>query len=97
MNAVLSLIAMLLPAGANAALVEKIIEALTALYPIVVREYQDLMPIVKNIITALKSDPSTTAAQLDALDKMEAQLDADFEAAATAAAAEDAAASAKAS
>ena len=92
MNAVLSLIAMLLPAGGNAALVEKIIEALTALYPIVVREYQDLLPIVKNIITALKSDPSTTAAQLDALDKMEAQLDADFEAAATAAAVEDAAA-----
>jgi hypothetical protein len=96
MNAILSLIAMLLPAGGNAALVEKIIEALTALYPIIVREYQDLLPIVKNIITALKADPSTTATQLDALDKMEAQLDADFEAAATAAAAEDAAAALKA-
>jgi hypothetical protein len=95
MNAVLSLIAALLPAGANSALIEKIIEALVALIPIIVQEYKDLVPIVKNIIVAIKSDPSTTAAQIDALDAMEAQLDADYDAAATAAAAEDAAAAGK--
>lgn len=92
MNAVLSLIAALLPAGANAALIEKIIEALVALIPIIMQEYKDLLPIVKNIIVAVKGDPATTAEQLDALDAMEAQLDADYEAAAAAAAAEDAAA-----
>lgn len=89
MNAVLALIEALLPAGTNAVLIGKIIDALIALYPIISQEYKDLMPIVKNIIVALRSDPSTTTAQLDALDVMEAQLDADFDAAATAAEAED--------
>lgn len=93
MNAVLTLISALLPAlGGNAALVEKIIAALVALYPIIKQEYTDLLPIVKNIVLALKADPSTTAAQLDDLDKMEIQIDADYETAAAAAAAEDAAA-----
>lgn len=92
MNAVLSLIAALLPLGTNSALIEKIIEALVAIEPMIVAEYQDLVPIVKNIITALRSDPSTTGAQLDALDAFEASLDAAYETAATAAAAEDAAA-----
>ncbi len=96
MNAVLVLIEALLPQlGGNAAIVSKIISALAALYPLILQEYHDLKPIVANIITALKSDPSTTAAQLDALDKMETQLDADYEVAAAAAAAEDAAASKK--
>lgn len=94
MNAVLTLILGLLPVGGNSALIEKIIDALVAVYPLVVQEYKDLTPIVKNIITALRSDPSTTAAQLDALDKLEAQLDADYEMAAAAAAAEDLAAGA---
>lgn len=93
MNAVLTLISALLPAlGANAGLIEKIIAALVALYPIIAQEYADLLPIVKNIVLALKADPSTTAAQLDELDKMETQIDADYETAAAAAAAEDAAA-----
>lgn len=94
MAAILQLIAALLPAGGNAVLIDKILAALVAIYPIVVSEYHDLVPIVKNIITALRSDPTTLPDQLDALDKMEEQLDADFEAAATAAAAEDAAAAA---
>lgn len=93
MNAVLTLIAALLPQlGGNAAIVAKIIDALTALVPIIIAEYKDLAPIVANIITAVRSDPSTTGAQLGALEAMERQLDADFETAAVAAAAEDAAA-----
>lgn len=87
---ILGLISALVPAGTNAALVEKIIEALIAIVPVVVKEYQDLVPIVRNIIAALKSDPSTTAAQLDQLQQLEAGWDADFEAAAAAAQAEDA-------
>lgn len=90
MNAVLSLIAALLPQLAgNSPMMEKIIAALVALVPIIVQEYKDLVPIVKNIIVAVRSDPSTTGAQLDDLDKMEAMLDADFDAAATAAQVED--------
>lgn len=39
---------------------------------------------VKNIVTALKSDPSTIPAQIKALRALEARLDAEFEAAAAA-------------
>lgn len=93
MNAVLALIQVLLPAmGGNAALVSKIIEALVALIPILITTYKDLVPIAKNIIIALKADPSTTIEQLDALDIAEAQLDAAYEVAAAAAEAEDTAA-----
>ena len=89
LTTILGLISALVPSGTNAALVEKIIEALIAIVPVVVKEYQDLVPIVRNIIAALKADPSTTAAQLATLQQLEAGWDADFEAAATAAAAED--------
>jgi hypothetical protein len=90
LTSVLAIIAQLVPGSTSAALVEKIIEALIAIIPVVVKEYQDLVPIVKNIITALKDDPSTTAAQLDQLQQLEVQWDAEFEAAAAAAQAEDA-------
>lgn len=93
MNAILALIEALLPQlGGNAVIIEKIVNALVALAPMIAQEYADLKPIVANIITALRSDPSTTAAQLDALDAFETKLDADYETAAAAAAAQDAAA-----
>ncbi|MCK1693749.1 hypothetical protein [Bradyrhizobium sp. 144] len=90
LTTILGLISALVPAGTNAALIEKIIEALIAIVPVVVKEYQDLVPIVRNIIGALKADPSTTSAQLEELQQLEVQWDADFEAAAAAATAEDA-------
>jgi hypothetical protein len=96
MNAVLILIESLLPQlGSSAGIIEKIINALIALYPLISAEYADLKPIVANILLALRSDPSTTAAQLDTLDAFEAKLDADYETVAALAAAEDAAAGGK--
>lgn len=92
MNAVLLLIQALIPAGTNAAMIEKIIAVLVDLYPIIVRSYHDLVPVVKNIITALRADPSTIPEQIDALDAFEAKLDADYEESAALAAAEDASA-----
>lgn len=89
LTTILGLISALVPAGTNAALVEKIIETLIAIVPVVVKEYQDLVPIVRNIIAALKADPSTNAAQLAQLQQLEAGWDADFEAAAAAAVAQD--------
>lgn len=95
MNAVIALIEALLPnLGGNVSLIGKIITAITSLIPIIVQEYKDLVPIVKNIITALKADPSTLPAQLDALDEAEKQLDADYDDAFARAQAEDAAADA---
>lgn len=89
LTTILSLISALVPAGTNAALIEKIVAALIQIVPVVVKEYQDLVPIVRNIIAALKADPSTTAAQLEQLQQLEVEWDADFEAAAAAAIAED--------
>jgi hypothetical protein len=89
LTTILSLISALVPAGTNAALIEKIVAALIQIVPVVVKEYQDLVPIVRNIIAALKADPSTTAAQLEQLQALEVQWDAEFEAAAAAAIAED--------
>ena len=93
-SGVLALIQQLLPAlgtsTATAALITKIVSILVEITPIVVQEYNDLLPIVKNIITALKADPTTTAAQMIALKSLDLQVDAAFEAAATAAEAEDA-------
>lgn len=84
----------LLPAGGG--FIERTIDVLTKVIPFALDEYKDLKPIIANIITALRSDGSTTIEQLDALDVLEARLDADFDAAASAAEAEDAAAETKA-
>ena len=91
LTTILALIEQLVPASTSAALIEKIIAVLIQLIPVIVQEYKDLLPIVQNIITALKSDPSTTAQQLATLEELEVQYDADFEAAAAAAQAEDSA------
>ena len=89
LQSVLALVAQLAGSSANAALVAKIIDILLAVIPVVVQEYKDLLPIVQNIIVALKADPATTADQLAKLQALELVWDADFEAAANAAAAED--------
>jgi hypothetical protein len=91
------IMAFLPQASGDAAITEKIIAALVALWPMMKAEYADLKPIFANAITALRSDPSATSANLDALDKFEAQLDSDYETAAVAAATEDAAAAKPAS
>ena len=94
MEAVIALIEALLPqlgvTGANAALIGKVVATLVALIPTIVQEAKDLLPAVKNIIAALSANPATTADQLAALDALNAQVDAAFEAAAAAATAEDA-------
>jgi hypothetical protein len=106
MQAILALIELILPqlgtATATVALVEKFIAAITALIPIVVQEYKDLVPIMKSMIAAARNmvsgnsmDPATIAAMLDQLDIAEAQLDADYETAAALAAKEDAEAAAE--
>jgi ethanolamine transporter EutH len=71
-------------------LIEKIVASLVAIIPLIVKEAQELVPIVKNIITALKADPSTTAEQVAVLDAMSKRLDQEFEDAAAAALKEDA-------
>lgn len=90
-QALLTLLQLIAP-GATADVVAKIIGALEVWIPIIVQEYQALKQPVMNIIAALRGNGAITPEQLDQLDVMEAQLDADFDASSAAADAEDAAA-----
>lgn len=84
-SAILALIEQLLPSilsTSNAALVTNILTALTALLPYIIQEVQTLAEPVKNIIAALQANPAATADQLAELQKLDAQVDAAFEAAA---------------
>lgn len=90
----LGLLAQVVPqlGGANAVLITQIVNGLIALVPLLIKEYKDAIPFVQNVITLLKSSNQITPEQLIALDVLETQIDAAFEAAAAAALAEDAAA-----
>jgi hypothetical protein len=86
----LALLQQLAP-GATTATIAEIINLLTALIPVLIKEYKDLLPIVQNVITVLQQSDDITDAQWDALDAMSAQSDVDFRAALAAAEAQDAA------
>lgn len=87
MNAVIevliTLLGKLIPAiGNNAQLIDTIIQALEQIVPVLVKEYQDLVPIVSNIIAALKGTDGITVDQWNALTALEAQIDSEFDQAA---------------
>ncbi len=89
----LSILAELVPSlasGATAATITKIITLLEQVIPLAIQVGEDLVGPIRNIIAMLQSSGLLTPAQLDALDVIEAKLDADFDAAAAAAAAADA-------
>lgn len=73
--------------------ITSVITALVQIVPALVTTVEDVVPMVKNIIAALQSNTAVTADQLAQLQALDAQVDAAFEAAATAAQAEDATAS----
>ena len=84
-TSVLAMIQALLPAitsGANAAMIDGIITALTNMLPFIISEVESLVTPVKNIIAALSATPATTAAQLGQLQSLDASVDAAFDAAA---------------
>ena len=84
----LALLTQLAP-GATTQIIGQVINILTALLPILIQEYTDLLPIVQNVITALQQSADITDDQWDALDAMSAQYDADFQTALAAAEAQD--------
>lgn len=95
LTAILGLLAQIAP-SATTTVIAKIVDALTALIPVVISTYKALLPIVQNVIQVLKGNGEVTPEQLAELDRMEAQIDAEFDAAADAALAEDATAAGKA-
>jgi hypothetical protein len=76
----LTLIGQLLPAvGAASPAIQSIINAMVSIVPALINEAVDMVPIVQNIIAALKNNPATTQAQLVTLNALDAQCDAAFE------------------
>jgi hypothetical protein len=88
LTAILSLIEQVLPllgvATSSSSLITTIVTTLENLLPLIIGEIPTVYNSVKNIITALTADPSTTAAQLATLQALDAQVDAAFDTAAAA-------------
>ncbi len=89
---ILAILQALVPSITTSATVQTIINSLIQIIPVLVKEAQDLVPMVKNIIAALSSNPAATADQLATLKALDQLTDSAFEAAAVKALAEDAAA-----
>ena len=88
----LTLVGQMVPSvAANEGLISTIINGLIQVVPLIEQEATDILPEIKNIIAALQSSATTmTTNQLAALQALDAQVDAAFEAAATNAQAQDA-------
>ena len=69
----------IVPALTGSTAINTVLGVLTQAVPIVIKEAQDLTPIVKNIISALSAHPESTEVQLKALKELDALCDADFE------------------
>lgn len=89
LTTILTLLAQIAGVTAETSTITSIINALVSLIPVLVKEYEDLVPIVKNIIAALSVNSATTADQLKTLQDLDAKVDSDFESAAAEALAED--------
>ena len=89
LTAVVGLLTSLLPSIESAvgasAIVDQIITTLVSLIPQVAQLAEDLLPEIQNVIAALQSNTVITPAQMQALEALQAQADAAFEAAAAAA------------
>jgi len=89
-TALLGLVSKLLPlVTGNAGAITVIIQEVIALTPTLINTEQRVWTQVQDIIAALRADPATTQAQIDALDAEDAKYDAAFETAATKAQDED--------
>lgn len=58
--------------------VQAVINLLMEAVPLIIKEYKEVLPIVKNIISVLSSSDDITTEQLDQLDVLEAEIDANW-------------------
>lgn len=79
--ALLAIIAQIAPSIGVPEVIVSIITTLENIVPFVVKEVQDAVPIIKNIIDALRNNDTVTEDQWTQLDVLEERLDAEFEAA----------------
>ncbi len=75
----LTTLGQIVPALGGSTAIGTVLGTLTEVAPLVIKEANDLTPMVKNIISALSEHPDTTADQLAALQALDALSDADFE------------------
>lgn len=80
LTSLLTLVSSLTPLATGASTISSIISTLTEVVPLIVKEFQDVVPFVKNIITTLRGNSEVTQDQLDQLDILEAKVDAAFDA-----------------
>lgn len=92
LTGILAILQAIVPSLTSSSVVQQVINALIQIIPVLVKEAQDLVPMIKNIIVALSSNPAATADQLATLKALDQLTDSAFEAAAAKALAEDAAA-----
>lgn len=75
--------------GASGQMIVSIISMLEQAIPLLVKEYQSVAPMIKNIIAVLRNNNAVTDDQQAQLNVLDAQTDAAFEAAAKVAQAQD--------
>lgn len=71
--------------GATVGIIDKVLQALTTIVPVIAQSFPNLLASVQNIIASLEGTGNVTQTQQVALDAISAQVDAAFEVAATAA------------
>lgn len=91
-TALLELVQQIAGTTSDSGVLGKIIGTLAEAAPLAIKEYRDVMPIIKNITTALSQNGAITPEQMADLKQLDEKVDAAFDAAAAAAEAEDAAA-----
>ena len=82
--ALLALVAQLAPVLSDASQIASVISTLESIMATVTAEVQAVLPMIKNIISALQSNGAITADQMAALTALDAATDAAFEQAAAA-------------
>lgn len=82
--ALLALIAQLAPTLSDATAIANVISTLENIISVVTSEVQAVLPMIKNIIAALKGNGAVTADQMAALNALDTATDAAFEQAAAA-------------
>lgn len=81
--ALLSLVATLAPALSSAESIASVISTLESIISVVTKEVQDVLPEIKNIIAALRSNGNITQDQMLALKALDMATDDAFEQAAS--------------
>ncbi|NTF67989.1 hypothetical protein [Rhizobium rhizogenes] len=75
----LSMLLSIVPQMTNSQTVNSVVTWLEQIIPTLVQEYQDLLPVVKNIIALMKQSSAVTPEQVATLQAQEAVIDKTFD------------------